>query len=210
MSKTSAEDVLSEEELDNLLSQISTRTPTGKRNLALLRLMADTGLRVSEAVAVETRDIIEQAGQLTGVRIRNGKGGKKGRTALTPTAAVALARWLAERKSLGLSNGAVFCTISKGRAAGYYAKDGQGLQPGRAISPRYVQQVVKRMAERAGIERSISPHTLRHTFATRLLRSCGNLEVVRKACRHSDIRTTAAIYSHLVQEDVDAAILELG
>ena len=73
----------------------------------------------------------------------------------------------------------------------------------------YVRGLVKRVAAKAGIQRNISPHTLRHTFATRFLRATGNLELTRKALRHARIQTTAEIYSHLVQEDVDAGIKQL-
>jgi site-specific recombinase XerD len=65
------------------------------------------------------------------------------------------------------------------------------------------------MADRAGIESRVTPHTLTHTFATRLLRTTGNLELTRKAPRHSHIQTTVATYAHLVQEDVDRGIRQL-
>ncbi len=68
---------------------------------------------------------------------------------------------------------------------------------------------MKRLALKAGIERNISPYTLRHTFATRFLQATGNLELTRKALRHARIQTTAEIYSHLVQEDVDNGISQL-
>ena len=83
------------------------------------------------------------------------------------------------------------------------------MERGRAVSTGYVRQLVKRLAARAGLEKMVSPHTLRHTFATRFLRATGNLELTRKALRHARIQTTAEIYSHLVQEDVDQGIRSL-
>jgi len=62
------------------------------------------------------------------------------------------------------------------------------------------------MARRAGIARHVTPHTLRHTFATHLLRKTGNPELVRKALRHARITTTAQIYFHLVASDVEEAV----
>ena len=115
-----------------------------------------------------------------------------------------VARWLQAREARGRF---VFCTISAGQATGYGA--GQELRPGRAVSPRYVRQMVGRLAKRAGLEGRVTPHTLRHTFATRFLRATGNLEVTRTALRHARIQTTAGTYSHLVQEDVDRGIRQL-
>ncbi len=96
-----------------------------------------------------------------------------------------------------------------GKAGGYFAQEGQQLEAGRAISTHYVRRLVKRLAEKAEIGKNVSPHTLRHTFATRFLRATGNLELTRKALRHARIQTTAEIYSHLVQEDVDNGIGQL-
>ena len=205
-----AQDALSEDQLEALLDAVNTRYPSGQRNLALLLVMADAGLRVAEAVGLETQDLITEAGQLTHMKIRHGKRGKQGRIALTPRTAAKLARWLRTRAELGIGRGAIFCTISEGKAGGHWAEDGQALEPGRAVNTEYVRQLVHRLAWKAGIEGRVTPRTLRHTFATRLLRATGNLEIVRKALRHSDIQTTAGIYSHLVQEDVDRSIARLS
>jgi integrase len=202
-----AQDALTEEQLDKLLEAVNTRSPSGQRNLALLLVMADASLRVAEACAVQTTDLVKEAGQLTHVRIRYGKGGKQGQVALTQRAAVALARWLVTRQALSLGPGAVFCTISRGQATGYGV--GQELRPGKALGTRYVEQLVARLAQRADLPGRVTPHTLRHTFATRLLRATGNLEVTRKALRHARVQTTASTYAHLVQEDVDRGIRQL-
>ena len=206
MSRPTAQDALTEEELDRLLAQPNPRCPTGKRNLALLLAMADGGLRVSEATALTTKDLVVEGGQITHVRIRNGKGGKAAKQPLTLRAAAKLGMWLQERVELGILQGPIFCTISRGRSAGHFAEGGEELQPGRAISTTYVRQLVKRLGKVAGVERDISPHTLRHTAITRYLRATGNLELTRKFARHANIQTTARIYSHLVQEDVDDGV----
>jgi len=204
-----AQDALTEEQLDALLGAVSTRYPSGKRNLALLLAMADAGLRVSEAVALRTTDLVAEGGQYTHLNIRRGKGGKPGRVALTVRAAAKLGAWLEAQAKMGFGKGYVFCTISEGRAGGHWADGRQRLEPGRPVSTEYVRQLVRRMADRAGIESRVTPHTLRHTFATRLLRTTGNLELTRKALRHSHIQTTVATYAHLVQGDVDREIRQL-
>ena len=188
---------LTEEELNRLLGQVSSRYITGKRNLALLTLMADAGLRVSEAVGLETRDLEREGGQLTSVLIRNGKGGRPGRMPLTRRAAAKLGAWLKEREKLGVGNGAVFCTITKGNR-------------GKPISRHYVYQVLRRLADRADIEKKVGPHTLRHTFANRLLKRGRNLAQVQKAMRHRSITTTVDIYGHLDTADVEEAVAALN
>ena len=209
MQRPTAEDALSEEQLDRLLAQPNRAYPTGKRNLTLLLIMADAGLRVSEATALTTGDLVREGGQLTHVLIRHGKGNKRGKVALTRRTAAKLGGWLQARAALGIGSRAIFCTISKGKAGGYFAQEGQQLEAGKPISTHYVRRLVKRLAQKAGIEKNVSPHTLRHTFATRFLRATGNLELTRKALRHARIQTTAEIYSHLVQEDVDNGIGQL-
>lgn len=213
-----AQDALTEEQLEALLDAVNRRSPSGQRNLALLTLMADTGLRVSEALSLQTRDLVREAGQLTHVRLRNGKGGKAATIALPSRTAVRLAKWLEARAELEVGEGAVFCTISTGtRKRGVATSEGFApgteiteLVPGRAISRRYVQDMIKRIAERAGLDpATVTPHTLRHTFATHLLRRTGNLKLVQEALRHSDMSTTARIYSHVTDQDVEQAVRAL-
>lgn len=212
-----AQDALTEEELDALLSTIETRWPTGKRNLALVMVMADSGLRVSEALAVGTGDLVTDAGQIIELLVRNGKGGRPANVAVPRRAAVALAKWVEARGTFGLGNGALFCTISKGRhVRGRVTSEGfaegrevRELVPGRAISDSYVRQLVRRLADRAGIEKRVTPHTLRHTFATHLLRKTGNLKLTQQALRHRDVTTTARVYAHLTGNDVAEAVRDL-
>ena len=209
MDRPTAQDALTEEELDRLLAQVSTRYPSGRRNLALLLVMADSGLRIGEAVALTTHDLVTEGGQITHLQIRNGKGGKRARQPVTTRCAAKLAVWLESRERLGLGKGHLFCTISEGRSGGHFSDEGQELRPGRPLSPGYANQLVKRLAARAGIERNVSNHTLRHTAITRYLRATGNLELARKYARHAHISTTAMTYAHLVQEDVDEGMRRL-
>ena len=207
MTRPTAQDALTEEELENLLAQVATGGSAGKRNLALLTLMADTGLRIAEALALTTGDLVKPGGVVTHVQVRHGKGGKTARLSVTQRAALRLGVWLEARPALGVGNGAVFCTVSRGTRGGFGGE--HALEPGRPLSARYVRQMLDRKAREAGLERHISPHTLRHTFATHLLRQTGNLELTRKALRHTNVTTTAAIYSHLQPRDVEEAVLAL-
>ena len=205
-----AQDALTEEQLDALLGVVSIHTTTGKRNLALMLVMADAGLRVSEATGLRTTDVVSLGDEPTHVDIRYGKGGRPGRVALTARAADAVGAWIDTRGALGLRLGPLFCTISSGTAGGHWARDGQALEPGRPVSTEYARQLVHRLARRAGIATRVTPHTLRHTFATRLLRVTGNVELTRKALRHANIQTTIETYAHLVQEDVDRGVRMLA
>jgi integrase/recombinase XerD len=215
---TNAQEALTVEELDALLEAVNRRSPTGKRNCALLTLMADTGLRIGEALDLTTRDLVREHGQLVEVKVRNGKGGKPANIALGRRAAVALAGWLEARDELGIGAGAVFCTVSRGRRVhptrGEDGFDGDDLTeteltPGQPVKPEYVRQVLRRLADRAGIATRVTPHTLRHSFATHLLRETGNLKLVQQALRHSDVTTTARVYSHLTDNDVADAVRDL-
>lgn len=217
MSK-SAQEALTVEQLEALLDEVNTRGPSGKRNLALLTLLADTGLRIGEALALETRDLVTEAGQIMAVKVRNGKGGKAANVAVGRRAAARLALWLEARAELGIGSGAVFCTVSRGRRVhptrGAEGFDGDALTeteitPGQPMKQEYARQLVARLAEKAGIEERVTPHTLRHTFATHLLRQTGNLKLVQQALRHSDVSTTARVYSHLTGNDVADAVRAL-
>jgi len=189
---------LSEEELSALLGQVNTRYLTGKRNLGLLMLMAETGLRVSEALGIDERDLEREGGQLTGVAIRNGKGGKQARVVLTNGAAAKLAAWLEARAGLGIEGGPVFCTITKGNR-------------GSRIKREYVWQVCKRLADRAGIEKNVSPHVLRHSYAMRLMQKGMSLGQLKGAMRHSRIATTIDVYgSHATDEGQQQAVALLN
>lgn len=212
-----AQEALTVEQLDALIDAIETRSPTGKRNAALVTLLGDTGLRIGEALALTTRDLVTEAGQIMAVKVRRGKGGKPANIAVGRRAAAALARWLEARAALGIDAGPMFCTVSRGKHVGGRATaEGFGagaeateLTPGTPVSAEYVRQLLARLAERAGIDQRVTPHTLRHTFATHLLRETGNLKLVQQALRHSDVSTTARVYSHLTDRDVEDAVRAL-
>jgi len=79
------------------------------------------------------------------------------------------------------------------------------LKPGKPLNPRYVQQMVARLAERAGIEKRVTPHVLRHTAATLLLRAGRNLREVQEFLGHANVATTQ-VYTHVLAQDLVEAV----
>lgn len=212
MAKKRLPTVLTEDELATLLRQPNVRTPSGLRNKAALKVMAYGGLRVSEVVALKTTDLRREHGKLK-LEVRQGKGGKDRVVPLADHAAETVDTWLARREELGIGNGQVFCTITRGRhvhpkatAEGLGAESTEMvLEPGGPLNPRYLQQMVARLAKRAGIDKRVTPHTLRHTAATLLLKSRRNLREVQEFLGHSNVSTTQ-VYTHVLAEDLVEAV----
>jgi len=179
-------EVLTETEQEALLAQPNPRYLTGHRNRMLLRLMLDTGLRLSEAINLRWRDIDLNSGK---VMVRQGKGAKDRTLWTGEENLAALVAW--RERQLAECSGApenVFTT-----------------KAGGALAPRYVQRMVKRYAAKAGIEKDIHPHTLRHSFATDLYRETTNLRLTQKALGHASVSTTQ-VYTHIVDEELEGAL----
>ena len=156
--------------------EVDTDAELGVRDAAMLELFYSCGLRLSELCNLRWQDIHFQTGELRAL----GKGQK---TRLLPIGAMALAalqRWQSEL----LATGAALDFVFPGRASG------------SAISPRAVQIRVKLLAQRQGLWQRTYPHLLRHSFASHLLESSGDLRAVQELLGHADIRTTQ-VYTHL-------------
>jgi len=179
-------EILEADEQAALLRQPNPRYPTGERNRLTLRLMMDTGLRLAEACALRWRDIDLTTGKLM---VRQGKGAKD-RTLWVGESDLKILRNWRERQARDVVGnlGHVFTTMA-----------------GNPISGRYVQQMVKRYAAKAGIEKDVHPHTLRHTFATDLYRETTNIRLTQKALGHANLSTTQ-IYTHVVDEELEGAL----
>jgi integrase/recombinase XerC len=198
--------VLEAQELEDLLAQVNTRTPTGARNYALLQLMAQTGIRCGEALQVRWADVRQEEWGTNGDKVkvwclrlpRKATKGQKDRQGIPLTAATlaALEAWRAKREALGIGNGPLFCTVSKGkRQAGFATGDGE-LVPGAALDSRYVRQLVARLAKEAGIDRRVHPHMLRHTALTALYDKTQDLRMVQTVAGHTTSRMTER-YTHV-------------
>jgi len=186
---------LTDQQLSALYFGINERTATGKRDRALLQVMADAGLRISEALRLRPQDLRQENGRVVALDIHAGKGDKDRAAYCTSQLSDKILRWLDKRQALGVNGKApVFCRI-KG-------------QLGAPLGARSVQDRIKALAEAAAIEFPVHPHTLRHTCATRLLRAGGNLRVVQEALGHANIATTQ-MYTHITSPEREAAALSL-
>lgn len=152
-------EVLNLRELEALFAQPNPKVPTGLRNLCMMRVMANVGLRCSEVLALRVRDIDWMSGQLD---VREGKGGFDRTLWLNEDDLELLRQWRSIRPAGKCEE--LFTTL-----------DGTPMQD------RYVRAMVKRLAKRAGINKDVHPHMLRHTFATDLYRKTKNIRLVQKA-----------------------------
>jgi len=152
----------------------------------MLRLMLNTGLRLAEVTSLKWRDVDLTTGKLM---VRQGKGAKD-RTLWVAEADIDRLRSWRERQAerCAATGEHVFTTLN-----------------GEALGHRYVQRMVKRYAAKAGIDKNISPHTLRHSFATDLYRETSKIRLVQKALGHSDLSTTM-VYTHTFDEEVESAL----
>lgn len=180
--------MLDTDEQEALLHQFNCRYWSPHRNRTLVLTGLDAGLRVGELVALQLDHL-----NLPGRRliVRNGKGAKDRQVPLTERLVEALHGWLERREEeVGSECPWVFPT-----------------RKGDRILTRYVRKVVKREARKAEIREAerVSPHTLRHTAASDLLRETGNLELVRQFLGHESVETTQ-VYTHLVNEELDQAV----
>ena len=174
-------EVLTEQEVERLLAAPDVDTALGIRDRAMLEVLYATGLRVSELVGLRP----EQVNLLQGVLRVVGKGGKERLVPLGEPAVDWLERFLERGRTPILGARASAAMFPTGR--------------GGAMTRQAFWYLVKRYAERAGISRPISPHTLRHAFATHLLDHGADLRVVQMLLGHRDISTTQ-IYTHVARE----------
>ncbi len=174
-------DSLSERDVESLLEAPSVQQPLGLRDKAMLELLYATGLRVSELVKLQLNQVDSHRGL---VRLM-GKGGKERLVPMGEEASIWLDRYLAEARGLLLGprqSDSLFVT-----------------QRGGPMTRQAFWYLIKRHAKRAGITRPLSPHTLRHAFATHLLNHGADLRVVQMLLGHSSLSTTQ-IYTHVAQE----------
>jgi len=178
--------VLNKEEVLSLLKMPNTRYKNGIRNKAILSLMVNTGLRVSEVSGLKENDINLKEGKL---RVVDGKGLKDRDLVIGNKQTLELIR---QYNKIRPKSSYFFTSLEQGNE-------------GKQISVRYLQAMVKRYSQRAKIKKNVSPHTLRHTFATEFYRQTKDIETLRKILGHSDISTTQ-IYVTLANIDVEKAM----
>ena len=178
---------LSESQVEALLGAPDTDTPLGIRDRTMLELMYASGLRVSEMVDLKTIEVGLNEGV---VRVISGKGGKE---RLVPFG-VEAANWL--KKYLEIARPQLLDTKAQHKATQdlFLAR-----HTGQGMTRQAFWHIIKRYATLAGIDVPLSPHTLRHAFATHLLNHGADLRVVQLLLGHADISTTQ-IYTHVARE----------
>lgn len=179
-------EVLTPREVEAILALCSTRAPSGIRNRALLTLLYRSGLRISEALALRPSDIDLEKHS---IRVLHGKGNKATTRGFHPSAVPALARWIDTRKARGTKRGPLFCTL-----------------PGGAMDDEYVRQVLHRLGDRAGVEKRVHPHGLRHTFACELAEAGMPVTKISELLGHSSIAVTDRYLKHLRNGEAISAL----
>lgn len=172
-------EVLQVQEIEDMLSCVDHSTPEGTRNRAILEVMYSSGLRVSELTEMKITQCHFEEGYLLVV----GKGNK---ARLVPTGSAAI-----KYTEIYLEEVRKHMEVKKGYEDHLFLN-----RRGAALSRVMVFYIVRDLAEKAGIHKTISPHTLRHSFATHLVEGGADLRAVQEMLGHESI-TTTEIYTHL-------------
>jgi len=172
---------LSQQEVERLLSQPDPNNPREQRDYAMFEILYATGLRVSELVNLKTSNINLEAGYIRTV----GKGSKERIVPIGDKAIEAVKEYL----SIGRFQ------VMKGRNSPYIFLNLRG----RPMSRQGFWKIIKKYGKEAGIKKKITPHSIRHSFATHLLEAGADLRSVQIMLGHADISTTQ-IYTHVTRE----------
>ena len=182
-------EVLTLDEIDAMIAQIDMSKPEGHRNRAIIEMLYGSGLRVSELTELRLSHIYRQEGYMRII----GKGNKQRLVPISPVADEQFGYWLHDRSQLDIKP--EFADIA---FLNHY---------GRQLTRAMIFTIVKRLAEAAGIRKTISPHTLRHSFATHLLQNGADLRIIQQLLGHESIVTTE-IYTHVNIQDLREAVLK--
>jgi len=175
-------DVLNVEEINTLINAIDASRPEGMRNKAILELLYGCGLRVTELITLRISDLNVQAEYIKVI----GKGNKERIIPVGQTALKFIGIYLAEIR--------VHLHIKKGNEDFIFLN-----RSGTRLSRISVFNMIKALAQKTGLDKIISPHTFRHSFATHLIEGGADLRAVQEMLGHSSI-TTTEIYTHLDRE----------
>lgn len=181
-------DVLSVEEIDSMISAIDTSKNEALRNEAIIETLYGSGLRVSELTSLRISRLFLEEGYM---RVE-GKGDKQRLVPLSPRALILIGSYLKQRAQGPLKPGNEDILFLNRRGA--------------AMSRVMVFYVVRDLAAAAGIDKTVSPHTLRHSFATHLLEGGANLRAIQEMLGHESIATTE-IYVHLDRSRLRSELL---
>ena len=179
---------LSTEEVDALENSIDLTSNEGHRNRAIIEVFFSCGLRVSELTNLKLSDLFLTQGF---IRV-NGKGGKQRLVPISERAIHELELWFDDRRQMKIKPGEEDYVFLNRR--------------GHHLTRTMILIMVKRQAEAAGIKKTISPHTFRHSFATALLKGGADLRIIQELLGHADLGTTE-IYTHMDDESLRQEIL---
>lgn len=171
-------EVLRIDEIDAMISAVDMEKPEGQRNRAIIETLYSCGLRVSELTNLEISRIYADEQFV----IVNGKGNKERIIPISPHALSEIEAYMADRERIDIKPGEENILFLNRR--------------GHRLTRVMIFYIVRQLAELAGIRKEISPHTLRHSFATHLLEGGANLRAIQQMLGHEDISTTE-IYIHI-------------
>lgn len=183
-------EVLSVEEIDSLIAAIDLSKREGQRNRAIIETMYSCGLRVSEACNLKLSDLYLREGFIK----VEGKGSKQRLVPISERAIAEIMDYMTDRAEIDIKPGHEDYLF----VSAHFKKK---------MSRITLFHIIKELAEQAGIKKTISPHTLRHSFATHLLEGGANLRVIQSMLGHEDIGTTE-IYTHIDAHRLRSEIIE--
>ena len=182
-------EVLSLDEIDSMIAQLDMSKPESHRNRAIIEMLYGSGLRVSELVNLRLSDMYLNEGYM---RI-TGKGNKQRLVPVSPVAIEWFNYWMVDRNHLDIKPEAIDIAFLN--------------RYGRQLTRAMIFTIIKTLAREAGIQKTISPHTLRHSFATHLLQNGADLRIIQQLLGHESISTTE-IYTHVDIHDLRDAVLK--
>ena len=181
-------EVLTLDEIDSMIELVDTEAPEGLRNQAIIETMYGSGLRASELVSLAMSNVNLDEGYM----IVTGKGDKQRIVPMSDISVERIRAYLKQRSQM---------TIQRGEDNILFLN-----RRGHRLTRQMVFIIIRRQAELAGVKRVISPHTLRHSFATHLLEGGANLRAIQQMLGHESISTTE-IYLHVDTSRLRAEIL---
>ena len=185
--------ILEKEEREKLLDTFNERYPTNQRDKTAIELMLNTGLRLSELTNLKWKYVNLTTGK---IEVIEGKGAKDRIVYANDEILEKLKSWrdrqLKELNKRNINNTEyVFTSLT-----------------GNKLDGGNFRRKIYKKTEKAGINKKVSPHTFRHTFATDLYTETKNIRLVQKALGHSDLSTTM-IYTHIVDDELESAMKNL-
>lgn len=182
-------EVLSLNEIDNIVAAIDLSKSEGQRNKAIIEVLYGSGLRVSELIGLQLSKLYLDEGYM----LVDGKGSKQRLVPVSPQAIKQIGLWKVDRNLLNVKKGNEDFVFLNRR--------------GSKLTRDMIFKIVKELAVLAGIRKNVSPHTFRHSFATHLLENGANLRAIQQLLGHESI-TTTELYTHIDVHFLRQTILE--